>query len=101
MYNRGMTTNQATQLKTYRLPPRFYYDHISRDLPETGVSTKLRGSTAHTLLVEMDASAYADLLSDADYYSEGSQFDPPLPGLVRSAKATVEALRQQGPPDGN
>ncbi len=82
---------------TYKLPPRFYDDHRSRDLPESGTSTLVRKTKAY-VIVEMDVAAFDDLRSDCVYYSDGSQFDRELTGLSLSARATLTALDAQGRP---
>lgn len=81
-------------VSAYKLPPRFYHDHVARDcLP--GVLVR---ETSRQVVVELDAAAYADLLSDADYYSDASAFEPDLFGLCASARATYRALLAQGRP---
>jgi hypothetical protein len=76
--------------KTYRIPPRFYLDHIARGCGETG---KIVHSTKNYLIVELDDQALDDLLSDALYYIEcADTFDPPLTGLISSARATVKKI---------
>ena len=49
---------------TYKLPPRFYLDHIARDCGKSG---KVVRSTKNYIIVELDADALDDLLSDALY----------------------------------
>lgn len=86
-------------MKTYQLPPTFYHDHRSRDLPEEGTSTVVR-ETKTAVFVEMDGAAYRDLLSDAEYYSDpGIARDMGMPGLAASARATVRRLTAEGPPE--
>ncbi len=82
---------------TMTLPPRFVYDHWSRDLPEEGTSTKV-SETKRTVTVEMDWPAAVDLYSDAKHYSDaGIAQDMGLRGLAASARATVAAMRRQAP----
>jgi hypothetical protein len=77
---------------TYKLPPRFYLDHVARGNGETG---KVVHSTNNSLTVELDPQALEDLLSDALYYIEcADTFDPPIPGLIASARATVKKLKE-------
>jgi hypothetical protein len=85
-------------VKTYHLPPRFYWDHTERDLPEEGVSRRI-SDTKTSVTVELDQAAYDDLLSDARHYSKGIAYDMGEPGLASSARATVRALERQGPPE--
>jgi hypothetical protein len=76
--------------KTYKIPPRFYLDHIARGCGETG---KILHSTKNYLLVELDRQALEDLTSDALYYIEcADTFDPPLTGLISSARATLKNI---------
>lgn len=77
--------------KTYRLPPAFYWDHVSRELPAGRVVKEL----ARSVVVELDEEAFDDLLSDAEFYAdsrngiEGVEYL----GLRASAKATAKTLR--------
>jgi hypothetical protein len=74
----------------YKIPPHFYFDHLSR---ECGKSGKIVRSTKNYLIVDLDDSALSDLLSDANYYSEsGDISDPSIRGLVTSARATLNAI---------
>lgn len=79
----------VTDTRTFEIPQKFYDDHRSRDLP-TGI---IEQTKARTYVVRLDEIAYRDLLSDADYYSDASQFDRELLGLSRSARATAQRLR--------
>ena len=77
---------------TYKIPPRFYLDHVARGCGETG---KVVRSTNNSLTVELDPRALDDLLSDALYYIEcADTFDPPMPALIASAKATINAINK-------
>ena len=77
----------------YRLPPRFYTDHRSRDCGQTGIVLK---QTSKFVEVVLDDTAIADLRSDADYYvHEGvgsNGMDREFLGLVSIAAATLRAL---------
>ena len=73
----------------YKLPARFYFDHLYRDLP----SGTLVSQTQRYVVVELDRESYDDLLSDADYYSNSWMFERDLLGLCSSAKATARILR--------
>ena len=77
--------------KTYTLPPRFYLDHVARDCGNSG---KVVRSTKNYLIVELDSIALDDLLTDALYYVEcADTFDPPMPALIASAKATIKRIK--------
>jgi hypothetical protein len=78
------------------LPPRFYDDHVSRELP---AGTEIH-RTARLVTVELSREDYAELRSDAEHYAGGraSGFDDPdLFGLVSSARATLRRLPTQWP----
>jgi hypothetical protein len=77
---------------TYKLPPRFYLDHIARDCGQSG---KVVRSTRNYIIVELDTNALDDLLTDALYYVEcADTFDPPIPGLIASARATINRIKE-------
>lgn len=77
-------------MKTYRIPPKFYFDHRARACGETG---KVIKATKTYLIVELDQLAYEDLLSDALYYVEiADTLSPAMPSLINSARATIKAL---------
>lgn len=77
---------------THKIPPRFYLDHIARDCGKSG---KVVRSNKKYIIVELDAEALDDLLTDALYYIEcADTFCPPMPALVASAKATINAINK-------
>ena len=77
---------------TYKIPPRFYLDHVARDCGKSG---KVVRNTKNYLIVELDSVALDDLLTDALYYVEcADTFDPPIPGLISSARATINAIQK-------
>lgn len=76
------------------LPPRFYEDHVSRDLHPGRVVRRTKSS----VVVRLDAAAYADLLSDARYYSDAAEWGSEYLGLASSARATVKRLLKAGAP---
>lgn len=84
------------------VPARFYEDHVGRDLDSGWVVKHLSRTTRVTL----DAAAYDELLSDAEHYAGEAMADMYLDdfatasGLIRSARATVKALRAVERPDG-
>lgn len=75
-----------------QLPPRFYYDHVARDLPAGRV---VRATRRH-VFVEVGEDERAELLSDARHYaSAGNGLDVrDYAGLIASARATVRALEK-------
>ena len=74
-----------------KIPSTFYFDHVNRDLSK-GIIIKEYASGK--VLVEMNDEEIADLLSDAEYYAEGVDYQE-LKGLQSSAKATVRAINDQ------
>jgi hypothetical protein len=84
-------------MTTYKLPRRFYDDHVYRDF----WGGEIVSSTKQSVTVELDREAYDELLSDASFYAsmgEG-EFERHLSGVVKSAAATVKALTKAGAPD--
>lgn len=83
-------------MPTYRLPPRFYDDHVERDCA-AGVLVR---RTSRAVYVDLDQASLDDLHSDAVYYSGlgaeagfGGNFDNPWEqAIIASAQATVAAL---------
>lgn len=83
----------------YKLPPRFYEDHVERDCLAGVVLRESRGA----VYVDLDEPALADLRSDAVYYAGlgpeagfGGIEDPWGQGIIVSARATLKAL-DKGP----
>ena len=73
---------------TVQLPPRFYDDHVDRDLPGGTVVKR----TKRLVTVEATEAELAEILSDARYYSEpGGPGDYDL-GIKSSAQATVRRI---------
>lgn len=85
------------------VPARFYADHVGRDLDSGWVVKHL----ARTSRVTLDAAAYDELLSDAEHYAGDAMSDmyaddfATASALIRSAAATVKALRAAGRPGGD
>lgn len=77
--------------KSIKIPSRFYFDHVNRDLSK-GIVVKEYANGK--VLVEMTDEEISDLLSDAEFYSEGVDYAE-LKGLQSSAKATVRAINDQ------
>jgi hypothetical protein len=79
--------------ETYKIPTRFYLDHLARDCGNSGKIVKQK---SNYLIVELDALALDDLISDALYYIEcADTFDPPMTGLIASARATLKAILKE------
>ena len=78
--------------KTVRVPARFFDDHCDRDLDE-GCNEVSRNSKG--VLVEFTDAAFAELLSDANYYATGftGEDAAEIRGLIASARATVKTLQ--------
>src|SRR5690606_2495114 len=74
------------------LPPLFYDDHVSRDLPGGREIKRLARNTR----VELDQAAYDDLVDDAKLYLEVDDYQESVPFLVISARATLKALQKVG-----
>lgn len=76
-----------------KVPPRFYWDHVSRDLPAGEVVSE----TKSYVRVALSQDEYEELLDDAKHYAfhmASAGFDDR--GLIASAKATVKALDPAG-----
>lgn len=79
-------------MSTYKVPPTFYEDHVSRDLAGGRVVKR----TARAVTVDLDAEEYADLLDDAEHYSTAVRdMGREYAGLQASARATVRALQEK------
>lgn len=74
---------------TVTIPTRFYWDHVDRDCSR-GTVVK---TTKSKITVTLTSEEFDDLLSDAEYYSDASQFDPWMRGVCSSARATLAVLR--------
>lgn len=78
-----------------RIPLHFYRDHAERDLP-TPVNHSRSKSYA---IVAASDPALPELLSDAKFYAStmgDREWSSCPPGIVRSAAATVRAIRRAG-----
>ena len=79
-----------------KLPPRFWDDHYERCAENPGERREVKITKGYAL-VELDAEALEDLVSDAVYYSGDAAPDWSEGGGIRaSARATVRALKRQG-----
>ena len=73
----------------YKLPPKFYWDHRSRELP-SGEVVKETSRHVHVRLTDEERD---ELLSDAEYYVSDGKYMSVEQGLISSARATVKRLR--------
>lgn len=89
-----MMTPDGTTV-TVRLPARFYDDHDARDLPSGVVVKRL----AREVDVQLDREALDDLRSDAEHYATEPEYRTYDPGLVASARSTLNRLRGVEIPD--
>jgi len=79
-----------------KLPPRFWGDHYERCAGNPGKRREVKVAKGY-VVVELDADALEDLVSDAEYY--GGDFAPDWSGgggIRASARATIRALERQG-----
>jgi hypothetical protein len=85
--------------KIYKLPATFTVDHIGRDLLDYENVVEYSG---RKIVVRLNDDEYSELMSDAKFYVEmGSGelgFGTESFGLIRSAVATLKALKVQGSP---
>lgn len=89
--SRGEYVAERAIVCVVKLPPVFYFDHVSRELP----AGRVLRETKRDVLVELTLREYDELLSDAQHYAQGWQFGPELFGLSRSAAATVKRLMSE------
>ena len=81
----------------YRLPPTFYDDHVSRDLPGGAVVRRNK----IFVYAELTEDEVAEIQSDAEYYAtemmENARYDRDewLLAICKSARSTVEAIAKQ------
>jgi len=80
-----------------KIPRRFFNDHAER-VDHAPIPEIARQTQAHYFIDANDPGVF-DLLSDAEYYAELSIHDSEayLFGIIRSAVATVKALKAQLP----
>jgi hypothetical protein len=78
------------------IPATFWWDHYDRCAEHDGTRTIVK-EHARTVVVELDADAFGDLKSDAEYYADPWGPDAIDDGgkLKRSAVATVRAIQKQ------
>lgn len=83
---------QQSATQRVKVPPTFYLDHVSRDLP-SGQIIKITKSYVE---VEVTPEELAEILSDARHYADKyNGYAADYPGLVASAKATIRAIERQ------
>ena len=70
-----------------RIPKRFLDDHLERDLP----TPKIIRETASHYFIDPRDPAIGELANDASHYADW--LDEAPPGVVRSARATLRAIR--------
>ena len=77
--------------KLVRIPQRFYIDHSERDLPTPPVVK----STSLHYWIDLNHPATADLLDDAEFYSNEMDqgYYNYMVGIIRSAEATHKAIK--------
>lgn len=77
-----------------RIPRVFYDDHVDRDLPAPPV---LRETKRHYFIDDEHPDIF-ELRDDAAHYSDATTwgYGIELGGLERSARATLNALREAG-----
>jgi hypothetical protein len=84
---------------TYKLPGRFFEDHMSRYWGEGVWAEHDRESerwTGNYVRIDLTDEQHDELLSDAEFYADGGGgFGSQYRGLMRSADATVRALKVQ------
>lgn len=81
----------ADEQRLYRVPALFWLDHEERqpcDRPEQ--IAELQSIQGRTAFVMANAEQVACLRGDAEFYAQGNVDG--CPGLVRSARATLEVL---------
>ncbi len=82
-------------MKNYRIPKRFYFDHVARGLA-TG---KIIRQTKTHVIIELDAASMLELLDDARFYADASYIVEMMGreylGLSKSALSTVKVLERQ------
>lgn len=84
---------------TYKIPGRFFEDHMTRRLGEGAWEDHDRETekwSGRYVILSLTDDQFSELLSDAEFYAEGGGgFEPEYRGLMRSAEATVRALTRE------
>ena len=77
-----------------RIPKTFYADHVERDLP----APEIVRSTKRHYWIDGGSEHLAELLGDAEYYSDPAcydfEFGSGLAALILSARATKRAIEK-------
>ena len=75
-------------MKSIRIPPAFFIDHIERELPAPQIDYQTRSH-----IYVFDGDGMDDLISDAEFYADSSATDAP-PSLKRAAKSLLSAIER-------
>jgi len=81
-------------MKEYRVPQKFWDDHVNRQCFDGDEATAVRKRGKNSVYVTLTDAQANELMSDADYYATSS--DQEDFGLRNSARWTVKRLIQQG-----
>ena len=77
-----------------KITKRFYQDHVERDLPAPPI---VKQSNRH-IWIDASSEYLKDLMSDASFYADPASYDAEfgshLSALVRSARATLNAIEK-------
>lgn len=86
---------EAPTLYSLTLPPKFWYDHRSRDMVESPESHVER-ATGRAVYVRLTAHDVAGLLADAEFYGSpetAEELGRAYSGLCKSAATTRDRVR--------
>tara|TARA_R100001163_G_scaffold10772_1_gene9940 strand:+ start:258 stop:524 length:267 start_codon:yes stop_codon:yes gene_type:complete len=84
-----MTTKGYT-MQTLKIGKAFLDDHDSRCLPMPNIVKETKRN--YYIQIDWDNEGYADLYSDAMYYSDPSDFDSFYFGLCMAARALAKQM---------
>jgi hypothetical protein len=99
---KGKTMTDNGMTHTYRLPKRFWEDHVDRGCrchercPDRDAhEAEPMVSTSRHYVVDLTPMDVAELVSDAEHYATGMDWLPrEFIGLVSSARATLKAVER-------
>ena len=77
-----------------KVPTRFYQDHCDRSNDIKKLISAIIKSSGNYVVVDLSNNQINELWSDAEYYAEGVDY-PELQGVMKSARATIKALKKQ------
>ena len=77
-----------------KVPTRFYQDHCDRSNDIKELISAIIKSSGNYVVVDLSNDQINELWSDAEYYAEGVDY-PELQGVMKSARATIKALKKQ------